>query len=465
MIQHTSIDGVQSMKQVLGFTVVAALGGFLFGFDTAVISGTTQALQDYYSLNETWLGFTVATALIGTIVGSLAVGRPADRWGRRSMLIVMAVFYTVSALGTGAAWNLMSFWVFRFIGGIAVGGASVLSPMYIAEISPAKIRGRLVGWQQFNVCLGICMAYVSNYLVAKCPCFSNDITAVMAEWRWMFLMEAIPASLFFVLLFRIPCSPRWLVEKRRIDDARVVLQQLRSENPEKLLNEIVESMHLDRRNIVESLWQKKYAIPVIGAIALAVFNQLSGINALLYYAPKVFAMGGSDADTALLQSIPIGVMLVIATFYGLCLIDKLGRKFLLIAGSLGMAASLAMVATCFYSMNEQNDAGKKIMWYFIAYILFFGPSTGAVIWVFISEIFPNRVRAKGQAIGSFSCWVAAAAVSQCFPVAAATELIGPGHSFMFFAVCMAAQAIFVWLVLPETKGISLEQLQKKLGID
>ena len=454
-----------SKKKVLGFTVVAALGGLLFGFDTAVISGTTGALQGYFGLSEGWLGFTVVTALIGTIVGSLAVSRPADLWGRRNVLIVMAVFYTVSALGSGFAWSLHSLWIFRFIGGIAVGGASVLSPMYIAEISPAKLRGRLVGWQQFNVCFGICLAYISNYLVASSPLFVDDIQGLMAEWRWMFIMEAIPAAAFFFLLFKLPFSPRWLVEKHRVDDARDVLVRLNAEDVEGVLGEIVESLRHTTDVVHEKFWQRKYSIPIIGAVALAAFNQFSGINALLYYAPKVFGMSGSDSDTALLQSIPIGIMLVVSTFLGLCLIDKFGRKLLLITGSLGMAASLAMVALSFYSMSGEHDEGKKILWYFIAYILFFGPSTGAVIWVFISEIFPNKVRAKGQALGSFTVWVTAAIVSQCFPVAAAAEAIGPGHSFMFFAVCMVAQAVFVWLVLPETKGVSLEQLQKKLGID
>jgi len=269
------------------------------------------------------LGFTVVAALIGTIVGSLAVSRPADIWGRRNVLIVMAVFYTVSALGSGFAWSLHSFWAFRFVGGIAVGGASVLSPMYIAEISPAKWRGRLVGWQQFNVCFGICLAYISNYLVALCPFFVDDIGAWTAEWRWMFLMEAVPAAAFFVLLFRLPHSPRWLVEKHRVDQAREVLVRLHAEGVEGVLGEIVESLRDSMDVVHEKFWQRKYSIPIVGAVALAAFNQFSGINALLYYAPKVFGMSGSDSDTALLQSIPIGLMLIISTALGLCLIDKL----------------------------------------------------------------------------------------------------------------------------------------------
>lgn len=464
MEQSRNMVGTGKQK-VLGFTVVAALGGLLFGFDTVVISGTTGALKEFFDLSEGWKGFTVAIALLGCMAGSILVSRPADIWGRRNTLIAMAVLFAVSALGSGLAWSLHSLWVFRIIGGIAVGGASVLSPMYIAEISPAKLRGRLVGWQQFNVCLGICLAYISNYLVAKCPLFADAIDVLMAQWRWMFIMETFPAVAFFLLLFKLPYSPRWLVEKHRVYQARHVLVQLNTEDVNGVLDEIVDSLRDSADVVHEKFWKKKYSIPIIGAVALAAFNQFSGINALLYYAPDVFGMSGSDGDTALLQSIPIGIMLVVSTFLGLCLIDKLGRKFLLIAGSLGMAASLAMVALSFYSMTEQNDIGKKVMWYFIAYILFFGPSTGAVVWVFISEIFPNKVRAKGQALGSFTVWLTAAIVSQSFPVAVAAKSIGPGHCFMFFAVCMVAQALFVWLVLPETKGVSLEQMQKKLGID
>jgi sugar porter (SP) family MFS transporter len=446
-------------------TVIAALGGLLFGFDTAVISGTTTALQSYFGLSEAMLGFTVVTALIGTIFGSLAVSRPADRWGRKPVLVVLALFYTVSAIGSGAAWDLYSFWFFRFIGGLAVGGASVVSPMYIAEIAPAEKRGRLVGWQQFNVCFGICLAYISNFFVASVPLFTDSIYGAMSEWRWMFLMETFPAIAFFLLLALIPESPRWLVEQKRMDEALGVLKSIGASNPQAILNEIIESMHQKFDAVHAKFWQAKYALPISAAIMLAMFNQLSGINALLYYAPKVFGMGGSDGNMALLQSIPVGIMLVISTAIGLALIDKLGRKKLLIIGSLGMAGFLALVGFKFIGMAEGAQVSNSVMWLFIGYLFFFGPSTGAVIWVYISEIFPNRIRAKGQSLGSFTHWLMAAVVSQAFPVAAASKAIGPGNSFLFFAVCMAAQAVLVWKVLPETKGVSLEALQKKLKID
>jgi sugar porter (SP) family MFS transporter len=446
-------------------TIVAALGGLLFGFDTAVISGTTGDLQNYFKLTEAMLGFTVATALLGTMAGSLAVGRPTDLWGRKRVLLMLAVFYLISAIGSGLAWDLYSFWFFRFLGGIAVGGASVVSPMYIAEIAPAEMRGRLVGWQQFNVCFGICLAYISNYVVALCPLIADDPASPMAQWRWMLLMMAVPALAFLVLLFRIPESPRWLVERKRFDEARRTLDSLGCAQTDETLAEIVDSMHGDFDAAHAHLWRRSMAIPIITALMLAVFNQFSGINALLYYAPKVFTMGGSDTKTALLQSVPIGIMLVIGTMIGLVLIDRLGRRKLLMAGSVGMAAALGGVGYVFSRMQPGESVSGSIMWLFIAYLLFFGPSTGAVIWVYISEIFPNRVRAKGQALGSFAVWVSCALVSQAFPPAAAHPSVGPARCFYFFAICMLVQAVFVWKVMPETRGVSLEALQKKLGID
>lgn len=441
-------------------TIVAALGGLLFGFDTAVISGTTGQLESVFDLTQNGLGFTVASALIGTILGSIVVSRPSDVFGRRTVLIWLAVFYTVSAIGCGLAWDWTSLLFFRFLGGIGVGGASVVSPMYIAEISPAKIRGFLVCTQQFNVCFGICLAYVSNYAVAGSPWIAEA-----DQWRWMFGVEAVPAALFFLMLFTIPRSPRWLIEKQRIDEACEVFTQLGAEDVEAEIAEVVESLHEQFDVAHESLFQTKYSFPIMAAVALAAFNQFTGINALLYYAPKVFTMGGSDSSMALLQSIPVGITLVISTAIGMALMDKFGRKSLLMVGSVGMVAFLAMVAWKFYTIGDAENVGQEIMAYFIGYILFFGFSQGAVIWVFISEIFPNKVRAKGQALGSFTHWAMAALVSYTFPIAAATSWIGPANCFAFFSVMMIAHFLFVWLVLPETKGISLERIQKQLGID
>jgi sugar porter (SP) family MFS transporter len=445
---------------VLRGTIVAALGGLLFGFDTAVISGTTGALERVFDLSAGGLGFTVAIALIGTVVGSIIAGKPSDLFGRKIALLGIAALYAVSSLGTGIAWDWYSFLGFRFLGGIAVGGASVVSPMYIAEISPAAIRGRLVATQQFNVCLGICLAYVSNYLIAIAPFVPEEI-----QWRWMFAIQAFPSALFFLLVFAIPESPRWLVECRRVDDARRVLTRLQAVDVDGEIGEIVHSFEHRQGTDSEPLFCRKYSFPVMAAVMLAMFNQLTGINALLYYAPKVFTMGNSDTQAALLQSIPVGVMLVISTFVGMMVIDRFGRKTLLLVGSVGMVVFLALVAVQFYSAEAGTDIGQRIMWYFIGYILFFGFSQGAVIWVFISEIFPNAVRAKGQALGSFTHWFWAMVVSMLFPSAAACSWIGPGNAFMFFSAMMVLHFIFVWKVLPETKQISLERIQQQLGIE
>jgi sugar porter (SP) family MFS transporter len=451
---------MKSPAPVLRSTVIAALGGLLFGFDTAVISGATGALEQVFHLTAGGLGFTVAIALVGTVVGSIVAGKPSDRFGRKIALLGIAALYAVSSIGTGVAWDWYSFLFFRFLGGIAVGGASVVSPMYIAEISPAKSRGRLVAMQQFNVCFGICLAYVSNYAIAVATFIPGEM-----QWRWMFAVQAFPSALFFLLIFAIPESPRWLVERRRVDEAKRVLTSLQAVDVERELGEIVQSFEHRLGSDGEPLFCRKYSFPIMAAVLLALFNQLSGINALLYYAPKVFAMGNSSAQTALLQSIPVGIMLVISTTIGMMVIDRFGRKTLLLVGSVGMVAFLTLVAIQFYTADADTNIGRSIMWYFIGYILFFGFSQGAVIWVFISEIFPNAVRAKGQALGSFTHWFGAMVISLLFPVAADCSWIGPGNAFLFFSAAMALQFLFVWLVLPETKGISLESIQKRLGIN
>lgn len=455
-----TISKMKAPIPVFRSTIIAALGGLLFGFDTAVISGATGALERVFQLTAGSLGFTVAIALVGTVVGSIIAGKPSDRFGRKPALLAIAALYAVSSIGTGVAWDWYSFLFFRFAGGIAVGGASVVSPMYIAEIAPAKIRGRLVAMQQFNVCLGICLAYVSNYLIAVAAFIPDEI-----QWRWMFAVQVFPSAAFFLLIFVIPESPRWLVERRRVDDARRVLQTLQAVDVDGEMNEIVHSLEHRVGSDGEPLFCRKYSFPIMAALLLAMFNQLTGINALLYYAPKVFTLGNSNAQTALLQSIPVGVMLVISTTIGMLVIDRFGRRMLLLVGSVGMVFFLFLVAFQFYTADAVADIGRSIMWYFVGYILFFGFSQGAVIWVFISEIFPNAVRAKGQALGSFTHWFGAMVVSLLFPVAADCSWIGPGNAFLFFAIMMVAHFLFVWLVLPETKCISLEKIQQELGIE
>ena len=430
-------------------TIVAALGGLLFGFDTAVISGTTQSLSELYHLSPAALGFTVSSALWGTVIGSLFAGIPADRLGRRDSLRVMAVLYVVSALGCAFAWNWTALVVFRFIGGLGIGGSSVIGPMYIAEIAPAKWRGRLVGMFQFNVVFGILLAYLSNYLVGLCGLGA-------AEWRWKLGMSAVPAALFFLMLFGIPRSPRWLVKKQRISEAREVLRITGEENYEQELQDIVVSIDAEHTHD-ESLFSRKYAFPIFLAVSIGMFNQLAGINAILYYLNDIFAHAGFSKVSGDLQAVAVGLTNLIFTMFAMSVIDKVGRKKLLLIGSVGTAACLAGVAWIFAVKSHQG----LLVWLLIGYIAFFAFSQGAVIWVYISEVFPNRVRAHGQSLGSFSHWIMNALISGIFPLMAASS---GAYPFAFFAGMMVVQFIVVLTIYPETKGYSLEEMQKKLGI-
>ena len=430
-------------------TLVAALGGFLFGFDTAVISGAEGAIQTVFALEEFWLGFTVAAALGGTIVGALTAGRPADAYGRRTVMIVLAVFFTVSALGSALTSSWVAFLLYRFLGGIAVGGVSVVGPMYIAEISPADVRGRLVAAHQLNIVVGILLAYISNYLVAQ--------YIPTSSWRWMLGVEALPATLFFGLLFLVPDSPRWLVKNDRAEDARDVLTWLGIESVEASLQQIKASLMKERRKPDEPLFQPEYGFVIFLAWAVAMFNQLSGINALMYYAPRIFEMAGAATDAALLQSVAIGGTNFVFTLVGMAVIDKFGRRILLLIGSLGTAACLGLVAYEFYAPTP----GVLVLVGLLGFIAFFAFSQGAVIWVFISEIFPNRVRSKGQSLGSATHWVMAALVTWVFPIIADAS---GGHAFAFFAAMMLLQFFFAWFLMPETKNLTLEEMEHKLGI-
>ena len=446
-------------SKLISSTIIAALGGFLFGFDTAVISGTTHWLEKVFDLSSFWLGFTVASALIGTIIGAILVGKPADNYGRRNTLFILALLYFISAVGSAIAWDWISFLFFRFIGGLGVGGASVVSPMYIAEISPAKYRGRLVAVTQFNIVFGISMAFFSNYLIAGMNL--GDI-----EWRWMFGVEAIPAALFFILLFFNPYSPRWLVAKGSIDEAKNVLKKCGTDSVsiDEEIDEIKNSLDLDHHSLKEPFFQKKYAKPIFLAIAIAMFNQLSGINAVLYYAPNVFKLAGAGEESALIQSVAIGGTLLVMTMLALTIIDHFGRRNLMIYGSIGYIVSLGITTWAFYTYGTNfDDTGSWIV--LISLIVFIAAHAfgqGTVIWVFISEIFPNRVRARGQALGSFTHWFMAALISWTFPVIADAS---GGHAFAFYTICMIVQLLWVIYIMPETKGISLENLQKKMGIE
>lgn len=436
-------------------TVVAALGGLLFGFDTAVIAGVTAALRETYALSSGGLGLTVASALIGTILGAMLAGIPGDRYGRRDSLRAMAVLYFISALGCALAWDWYSLIAFRFIGGLGIGGSSVLGPMYIAEIAPAKWRGRLVGFFQFNVVAGILLAYLSNYVI-------GTMGFGPAEWRWKLGISALPAVFFFLMLFVIPRSPRWLVQKGRVAEARTVLQRIGEKNVEPQLQEMIASVHpkqggLDHGHAQEPLFQRKYRLPIFLAVSIGVFNQLSGINAILYYLNDIFARAGFSKVSADLQSVAIGATNLLFTMLAMSIIDRVGRKRLLIIGSVGTAACLAGVAAIFFSGTHEN----LLVWLLVGYIAFFGFSQGAVIWVYISEVFPNRVRAKGQSLGSFSHWIMNALISWTFPILADYSKPAP---FVFFAAMMVLQFVVVLIVYPETKGVTLEGMQKKLAI-
>jgi sugar porter (SP) family MFS transporter len=437
---------------VIHAAVVAALGSFLFGFDTAVISGTTDSLRRAFALSSGQLGLTVASALIGTIVGSLAVGRPADRFGRKTALLGLAVLYLVSAVGCALSWSWTSLLWFRFVGGLGVGGASVVSPMYIAEIAPAHQRGRLVATAQLNVVLGILVAYFSNYLLV-----TQTSGAELSLWRWMLGVEAVPAALFLLLLLPIAESPRWLAKQQRTDEALGVLRRLGAANAKEVLAEIVDSLHSERAGADERFFQPKYRVPILLAIMVASFNQLAGINALIYYTADIFKMAGAGQASALLQSVVVGFTNLLFTLLAMTVIDHFGRKKLLLIGALGLAACLGTVAYAFVS----GIGGTLVLVSLIGYIAFFAFSQGSVIWVYLSEIFPNRVRARGQALGSFTHWFWCAVVSWTFPMIADVSRAGP---FVFFGVMMLLQFVLVWRFLPETKGVSLEQIQRRLEI-
>lgn len=439
-------------------TLVGALGGLLFGFDTAVISGTTQQLTEVFHLVPDLhftvpnIGMTVAIAVWGAVIGALTAGPLGQKMGGREALRVMAALYLISSIGCAFAWNWPTLVGFRFLGGLGIGGSSVLGPVYIAELAPAKWRGRLVGLFQINVVIGILLAYASNYVIAS-------LNLGASEWRWQLGIASLPALLFLVLLFGIPRSSRWLVTQRRIDEAREVLRMMGSPNSEEELQEIVASIHLERSSRDEPLFRYKYRLPIILAVTIGLFNQLSGINAILYYLPSIFNDAGFSTLSADKQAVLVGAMNLIATLLAMSVIDKIGRKTLLLIGAVGTAVSLAGVAWIFHVQQNQS----MLLWLLVSFIFFFAISQGAVIWVYLSEVFPTKVRAKGQSLGSSSHWIMNALVTLTFPwVVARVSTAAP---FVFFASMMALQFFVVLAVYPETKGVTLEQMQHKLGID
>ena len=424
---------------------VASLGGLLFGFDTAVISGAERQIQAVYGLSDFAHGFTMATALIGTIIGALCCGGMAERLGRKRSLIVIGIFYLISAIFSGAIVNWYSFMFFRFIGGLAVGASSVIGPMYIAEISPAKWRGRFVCFFQFNIVLGIVLAYFSNYWIAGVP---ND-------WQWMIIAESVPALLFTVLMFTVPESPRYLVSRGREEEAGLVFARTGEGDVPGQLAAIRESLANSASEGKEKLFQRKYAKPILIAFLIATFNQLSGINAILYYAPRLFELSGVFREGAMLQSIIVGLTNLTFTMLGMFLIDKLGRKMLLCIGAIGMVVAQALVA---WGFATNHFEGYMLLVCICAYIAFFAISLGATIWVIIAEVFPNSVRSQGQAFGSATHWVWSALLTWFFPLYLS---VGGQYIFSVFAIVAALSLVFA-VKLPETKNKSLEQIQKEL---
>lgn len=443
--QAASVNGY-----LLRSALVAALGGLLFGFDTAVISGTTRALTEQFSLSPAMLGLTVSTALWGTVLGSLFAGPPSDRYGRRASLCALGALYVVSALGCALAWSWYALLVFRIVGGLAIGGSSVIGPMYIAEISPALRRGRLVGMFQLNVVIGILLAYLSNYLVSLGGFGS-------AEWRWKLGVAALPAAVFFLALFGIPQSPRWLVAVGNSNEAREVLRRIGEPDPDRELQEIAESLHRERAVRRERLFQQRYRKPVFLAISIGMFNQLSGINAILYYLNDIFERAGFNQLSSEMQAVAIGFTNLVFTLIAMAVIDRLGRKKLLLTGAAGTAFCLAGVAALFATGSHP----EWLVWLLVGFIAFFAFSQGAVIWVYLSEVFPNLVRAKGQSLGSFTHWIMNALISSIFPVLATRSGAVP---FVFFAVMMVVQFMVVLVVYPETKGFSLEEMEQHLAV-
>ena len=435
------------MKQVFYWSFVAALAGLLFGFDTVVISGADKKLQSLWSSSNGFHGIVVmGMALWGTVAGALLGGIPTQRFGRKKTLLWVGVLYTFSALGSALANDPIVFAIFRFIGGLGVGTSTIAAPAYISEIAPAKNRGRLVGLYQFSIVLGILLAFISNYFLSGLG--END-------WRWMMGVEAFPAILYTLLCLGIPKSPRWLISKNRIEEAKDIYSSIDPKGSfEKLVSQIRDKGSEKKKS--ESIYHSKYRFPLKLAFLVAFFNQFSGINAILYYAPRIFEYGGLGESTSLLSSIGIGVTNLIFTFVGISLIDKLGRRQLMYIGSFGYIISLGLVACAFFF----QWGGILIPIFLFLFIAAHAVGQGTVIWVFISEIFPNHLRNSGQSFGTSVHWALAAIIPSFVPLLFSS--IGAGVVFLIFMLFMVLQLIFVHFMMPETRGISLEKLSEKL---
>ncbi|MFT5885813.1 MAG: sugar porter (SP) family MFS transporter [Arcticibacterium sp.] len=435
-------------KKLFYWSITVAMAGFLFGFDTVVISGADQSLQELWNKGELFHGFVIiSSALWGTVIGAIFGGIPTEQLGRKKTLIWIGAFFLISALGSAMSSDPWVFSAFRFLGGLGVGASTVAAPTYIAEIAPAEKRGKLVALYQFNIVFGIMVAYLSNFLLSG---IETD------AWRWMIGIEAVPALIYSLLVLGVPESPRWLISRKKDETTALgVLKVTLSDQQAKEQVEIIKS-NLGTSPKDESIYQSKYRFPLKLAFLIAFFNQFSGINAFLYFAPRIFEIAGLGEESALLSSVGIGVVNILFTYLGLSLIDKTGRRNLMYYGSIGYIISLSLVAVAFM----QGWQGISIPIFFFLFIAAHGIGQGTVIWVFISEIFPNHLRADGQAFGSSVHWVLAAAIPSMIPFLFSS--IGASTVFFIFAFMMVLQLLFVWKMMPETKGVSLEELQKKL---
>jgi sugar porter (SP) family MFS transporter len=437
------------MKKIIIWSLIASLAGFLFGFDTVVISGADKKLQLLWNSSDAFHGTVVmGMALWGTVIGAIFGGIPTNKIGRKKTLLLIGILFLFSAIGSAFANNPFVFAAFRFLGGLGVGASTIAAPAYISEIAPAKDRGKLVAFYQFNIVLGILLAFLSNYLL-------NDFGE--NSWRWMMGVQAIPSVIYTLFVFSIPESPRWLLSKSRNVEAQKVLKLMGQEAE---YEEMLEMINIDNKNASvsnDTIFLKKYRTPLLLAFFIALFNQLSGINAFLYYSPRIFQEAGLGESTALLSSIGIGAINLVFTLIGVFLIDKLGRKVLMYIGSVGYIISLSLVSIAFF----QHWQGIAVPIFLFLFVASHAIGQGAVIWVFISEIFPNHLRASGQSFGSTTHWVLAAIIPSLIPFLFST--IGPGVVFLFFAFMMVFQLVFVAFMMPETKGVSLEELSKKLS--
>jgi len=440
--------------RIFFWSITSALAGFLFGFDTVVISGAEQTIQKLWGLSAGMHGLAMGSALYGTVLGSLLGGWPTDKFGRKKTLLFIGVLYVLSAVGCGLANGVGMFIAARVIGGIGIGISTVAAPLYISEIAPPAYRGRLAGMFQFNIVFGIVVAFVSNAIIAK--------VGGADAWRWMLGIAAVPSIIYAVMCFGLPESPRWLIGRKGDRPAGLAVLQLIE--PEKSSTQL--AAHADEiqvaanaeQQVASGFWSWRLRVPILLAFLIAIFNQLSGINAVLYFAPRIFEMTGLGEKAALLQSVGIGITNLIFTFVGLWLIDRLGRRTLLIIGSFGYIASLGLTAWAFFTQHYAIVPAC-----IFAFIAAHAVGQGAVIWVFISEIFPNRHRAEGQALGSATHWVFAALLTTFFPKM--VTVFAPGYVFLFFCGMMVLQLIWVKFMVIETKGVPLEEMQKKLGIE